>query len=250
MYDGTLFSQQPNSYALVDLDERLRAAYGSPAPRDVWDPLTQLIYSLLSARTKTPESHAVLRALRDRYSGWPDAEGRICWDKLLHAPTHEIEHVIADATFADRKAPQLKTTLEEIARRTGSLSLDFLARYQTEKIRAWLEQFPGVGVKTSGAVVNFSWLRRKAICIDSHHLRIAVRLGLVPKSCDAREAEARLMPMAPTHWSAEQLDEHHSLVKLHGQKRCTAREPHCHRCPLQEVCAHHGGTQTLGEAKH
>jgi len=231
---------------LADLDARLRAMYGPPAPRTVWDPLTQLIYSLLSSRTKTPESHAVLRTLRDRYDGWPREDGTVCWDKLRDAPIAEIEEAIALATFPDRKAPQLKETLEEITRRVGRLSLDSLATYKTEKIRAWLEQFPGVGVKTSGAVVNFSWLRRKAICIDGHHQRIAIRLGLAPKGADARAVEAKLMAIAPEEWTAEQMDEHHSLVKLHGQERCVQPEPRCRRCALREVCPTGGGTQRLG----
>lgn len=242
----SLFSQDHDE--LRDLDGRLRAMYGPPPPREVWDPLTQLIYSLLSSRTKTPESHAVLRALRDRYHGWPREDGSVCWDELLQASVDEIEETVSAATFADKKAPQLKFTLEEIERRTGKLSLDFLAGYKTEKIRAWLEQFPGVGVKSSGAVVNFSWLRRKAICIDSHHQRIAIRLGLAPKGSDPREVEARLMAIAPAEWTAEQMDEHHSLVKLHGQRLCVAKEPLCGRCALRPVCPSGGGLQRLGDS--
>jgi endonuclease-3 len=243
-----VFEKEPREKdtRLEDLDQRLRAMYGAVSPREVWDPLTQLIYSLLSARTKTPESHAVLRALRDRYDGWPREDGSVCWDRLLLAPLAEIEETAAAATFIDRKAPQLKETLEEIKRRTGRLSLNFLAAYKTEKIRAWLEQFPGVGVKTSGAVVNFSWLRRRAICIDSHHQRIAIRLGLAPKGADPREVESRLMAMAPAEWSAEQMDEHHSLVKLHGQRLCVAKEPLCGRCALRVVCPTGGGEERLG----
>ena len=67
--------------------------------------------------------------------------------------------------------------------------------------RADLEQFDGVGTKTSGAVVNFSTLRRRAMCVDSHHLRVTQRLGLVRKNADARETEDRLMEMAPPEWS-------------------------------------------------
>ena len=81
-----------------------------------------------------------------------------------------------------RRHRRLKATLEGISERYGSLTLDFLAKYRTEKIRAWLEQFPGVGPETSGAVVNFSTLRRRALCIDSHHLRVAQRLCLVPRA--------------------------------------------------------------------
>ena len=245
MDSPTLFPEpnrpQPPDTQLEDLHQRLTAAYGPFPPREVWDPLTQLIYSLLSARTKTAESHALLRNLRDRYDGW---QGN--WDKLRDAPVEEIEQAIAGATYPEVKAPQLKATLQEITRRSGKLSLDFLTRYKTEKIRSWLEQFPGVGVKTSGAVVNFSSLRRRALCIDSHHQRIAIRLGLAPKSADARRVEELLMAIAPAEWSPEKLDEHHSLIKLHGQQRCTAREPQCRRCTLQPVCPTGGGDGHLG----
>jgi endonuclease-3 len=201
--------------------------YGKPEPRVPWDPLTQFIYSLLSSRTKTQTSHEVLQTLRDRFG---------TWENLRDAPMPEIEDAIRAATFPERKAIQLKQALEQITARTGSLSLDFIRNYQTEKIRTWLEAFDGVDVKTSGAVVNFSTLRRKALCIDSHHLRVAKRLKLVPNSADARETERRLMLIAPATWTAETLDEHHALVKLHAQKRCTFEHPKCTGCPLLQLC--------------
>ena len=43
-------AEQSRLSAMHDL---LLQAYGQPAPREVWDPLTQLIYSLCSSRTKT-----------------------------------------------------------------------------------------------------------------------------------------------------------------------------------------------------
>ena len=186
-----------------------------------------MIYSMLSSRTKTPVSHAVLRALRERFGKW---------DNLRNAPIPEIEDTIRAVTFPERKAVQLKSALVSITQRCGSLDLGFLARYRTEKIRAWLEAFDGVGVKTSAAVVNFSTLRRRAMCVDSHHLRIVQRLGFVNKGATAHEAETRIMEMAPNDWSPEMLDDHHSLIKLHGQKCCTFADPHCSSCPLRDVC--------------
>ena len=100
---------------LEAMHRSLLEACGQPAPREVWDPLTQLIYSLCSSRTKTPESHATLRALRERYHGWPtgpDSWHEVRWERLRDAPVAEIEETIQFATFADRKAPQLKATLE------------------------------------------------------------------------------------------------------------------------------------------
>jgi endonuclease-3 len=207
--------------------------YGKPEPREPWDPLKQFIYSLLSSRTKTETTHKVLRHLQERFGAW---------ENLRDAPLAEIEGAIRDVTFPEQKAINLKASLQQITLRYGTLTLDFLANYRTEKIRAWLEQFPGVGPKTSAAVVNFSVLRRRALCVDSHHLRVTQRLGLTRRA-DAAVTEERLMRMVPDSWDAEILDEHHSLIKKHGQKVCTFSEPKCSECPLLQSCPY-GQKQT------
>jgi endonuclease-3 len=204
--------------------------YGQPAQRALWDPLTQLIYSLLSSRTKTPVSQQVLRDLERAFHCGPGN-----WEPLRDASVSDIESAISIVTFPEQKAPQLKATLEGISLRYGTLTLDFLAKYRTDKIRAWLEEFPGVGPNTSGAVVNFSTLRRRALCVDGHHLRVAQRLCLVPRA-DAATTEERVMRLVPETWDAAMLDEHHSLIKLHGQTLCTFEDPRCGKCPLLNVC--------------
>lgn len=225
---------------LQDLQDRLLTWWGGPPqPREVWDPLTQLIYSLCSSRTKDAESQATIRALRDRFGGWPTGPNtwdEVRWERLRDASIPEIEDTLRLATFPDRKAVQLKRTLERITERAGTLSLAFLAKYRTDKVRAWIEELPGAGVKASAAVVNFSSLRRRAIAIDGHHQRIAIRLGVVPANATARQVEAALVPLAPADWTAVTMDEHHTLVKKLGQRVCTLREAHCNRCPLREVC--------------
>ena len=227
--NSSLFPEapQPPDDRLPRIHGLLLEYYGRPAERELWDPLTQFIYSMLSSRTKTETSHEVLRNLRTRFGDW---------ETLRDAPVGEIEDAIRAATFPERKAVQLKQALQQITERCGTLSLEFLRKYQTEKIRAWLEAFDGVGVKTSGAVANFSTLRRRAMCVDSHHLRVVQRLGLVRKGADARETETRLMAMAPAAWTAEMLDEHHSLIKLHGQRHCIFGRPKCFGCPLRAMC--------------
>lgn len=215
---------------LPHIHRLLLGCYGAVPPRELWDPLTQLIYSLLSARTKTSVSHQVMRDLERYFNAGPGN-----WEPVRDASVPEIERAIAIVTFPEQKAPQLKETLEGITARYGSLTLDFLARYRTDKIRAWLEQFPGVGPKTSAAVVNFSTLRRRALCIDSHHLRVVQRLCVVPRA-DAATTEERLMRLVPETWDAAMLDEHHALIKLHAQTLCTFDNPRCSGCPLLSIC--------------
>ncbi|CAN5465613.1 endonuclease III [soil metagenome] len=228
----TLFSSGaaalPPDGRLEEIHRLLLEYFGEQKPRAPWDPLSQFIYSLLSSRTKTETTYAVVAQLRERFGGW---------ENLRDATLKEIEQAIGDVTFPEQKAVQLKGSLEEITRRYGSLTLDFLAQYRTDKIRTWLEQFPGVGPKTSGAVVNFSTLRRRALCMDTHHLRVVQRLGLTARA-DAKTTEERLMRIVPEDWSAEKMDEDHQLVKQLGQTICTFADPKCRQCPLVAICKH------------
>ena len=205
--------------------------YGQPAARQLWDPLTQFLYSFLSSRTRTPQAHQVMRDLEKTFPG----AGPGTWELVRDAPLVDLERAIAVVTFPEIKAPRLKAALQQITARTGSLSLDFLARYRTDKIRSWLEQFEGVGAQISAAVVNFSTLRRRALSIDANHLRVIQRLCVVPRA-DAATTEERLMRLVPETWDAVMLDEHHSLVKLHGQTLCTFERPRCLDCPLLKIC--------------
>jgi endonuclease-3 len=204
--------------------------YGQPKPREPWDPLTQFIYSLLSSRTKTPASQQVMRDLERIFHAAPGN-----WEPVRDASIADIERAVAIVTFPELKAPRLKLALEQITARVGSLTLDFLAKYRTDKIRSWLEQFEGVGPQVSAAVVNFSTLRRRALSIDANHLRVAQRLCLTPRA-DAAITEERLMRLAPETWDAAMLDEHHSLIKLHAQTLCTFSDPKCEACPLIKIC--------------
>jgi endonuclease-3 len=215
---------------LPHIHRLLLGHYGQPKPREPWDPLTQLIYSLLASRTKTPTSHQVLRDLERAFHAGPGN-----WEPVRDASIADIERAIAIVTFPEQKALRLKALLEQITARVGTLTLDFLAKYRTEKIRSWLEQFEGVGNQVSAAVVNFSTLRRRALCIDANHLRVIQRLCVVPRA-DAPTTEERLMRLVPETWDAAMLDEHHSLIKLHGQTLCTFSDPKCETCPLLKIC--------------
>jgi endonuclease-3 len=224
--DSVALFPQPVDTRLPQLHAALLARYGRPAPRVQRDPLSQLIYSLLASRTKTEDSDAVMLRLQARYA---------TWDEFRDAPLAEVEQAIAGVTFPEVKAPRIKAALMGITARYGSLTLEFLAKYRTDKIREWLEGFEGVGAQVSAAVVNFSTLRRRALCVDANHLRVTQRLALTPRA-DAAMTETRLMRLVPEDWDAAMLDEHHSLVKLHAQTLCTFSEPKCAGCPLLERC--------------
>jgi len=215
---------------LQDIHDKLLTHYGPPPPRQPWNPLRQFVYSMLSSRTKTETSHEVLYALERHFGSW---------ERVRDSSEVEVLSVIAPATFAEDKATRLQKALRRITRQNdGKLDLEFLHGQPIERIRKYLETFDGVGPKTSAAVVNFSTVRGRALVIDSHHLRIARRLHLVPASADVPATEEKLLEIAPAAWGPEILDDHHRLIKLHGQRSCTALdwERNCGRCPLLEIC--------------
>ena len=221
---------------LPHIHRLLLGHYGEQPLRERWDPLSQFIYSVLAARTRTETTFAAVRSLRERFG---------TWENLRDAAVPAIESAIAEVTFPEEKAPRLKLALTEITARVGELSLEFLARYRTEKIRAWIEQFAGAGPMVSAEVVNFSTLRRPALVMNSHHLRVAHRLGLTPRG-DARRTEELLMRQVPETWDADRCQEHHALIKLHGQTLCIFDQPKCSQCPLLKLCRY--GQRTAGEA--
>ncbi len=215
---------------LPHIQRLLLGYYGQPKPRVPADPLTQLIDSLLASRTKLPTAHHALRDLERLFHAGPNN-----WEPVRDASIPDIERAIAAVTFPEQKALRLKTLLEQITARVGTLTLDFLAKYRTEKIRGWLEQFEGIGPQISAAVVNFSTLRRRALSIDANHLRVIQLLCVVPRA-DAATTETRLMRLVPETWDAALLDDHHTLIQLHAQTLCTFADPKCTNCPLLKIC--------------
>ena len=209
--------------------ERLCAVYGCPiAYFHSLDPLSELVSSLLSHRTKNADSGRAFRVLRER---WGDN-----WAALRDAPVGEVEAAISACTWPEQKAPRVQEVLRQITALRGELSLDFLAEMSVPTARAWLEQLPGVGPKTSAAVLIFSRLRKPALPVDSHHHRVAQRLGLIGASISVGPAHAILEAQLPPEWDAQQVYDNHEVLMLHGQRCCFFANPACDRCAVLDIC--------------
>ena len=219
--------QDLKAKALV-IHERLCAVYGCPIPYfHTLDPVSELISSLLSHRTRNADSGRAFKALRARYADWR---------AMMHAPTEEVEATIEGVTWPEQKAPRLQAVLYAIEQRHGSLSLDFLKDMPVEEARAWLESIPGIGPKTSAAVLSFSVLRKAALPVDSHHHRVAQRTALIPQSTAVGPSHAVLAALLPEDWDAQQVYDNHEVMMLHGQRCCFFKNPACERCAVLDLC--------------
>ena len=212
----------------LEIHRRLCRAYGCPiAYFHTLDPFSELVSSLLSHRTRNADSGAAFKALRSRFDDWA---------AVAAAPVAEVQAAIAGVTWPEQKAPRIQSILRAIQAERGTLSLDFLADMPVDEGRAWLERLPGVGPKTSAAVLSFSTLRRPALPVDSHHHRVATRTGLIPSSVAVGPSHRVLAAQLPADWDAQQIYDNHEVLMLHGQRCCFFRKPACTRCPLLDLC--------------
>lgn len=218
----------PPERKALEVHARLCALYGAPFPffRDA-DPLTELVGSMLSHRTKNADSGRALVGLKNRFRRW---------EAVMDAPVGEVQEAIAAATWPEQKAPRIQGALRYIQGVRGELSLEFLAEMPPLEAQAWLEAIPGVGPKTSAAVLLFSRLRLPALPVDSHHHRVAGRLGLIPANVGPGPAHKLLRALLPTDWPAQTLYDHHEALMFHGQRCCFYRNPACGRCPVSDLC--------------
>lgn len=213
---------------LLVIHELLCQEYQCPIPyfHDL-DPLSELISSLLSHRTKNKDSAKAFENLKARFD---------TWEEVKNASVEEIMHQINSCTWPEQKAPRIKNVLQAIYRQVGELSLDFLKHLSPSEARGWLEQLPGVGPKTSAAVLIFSNLKMKALPVDSHHFRVASRIGLIEPKLSLEKAHQVLERQLPENWSVQQVYDNHEVLMLHGQRCCYFKNPDCKRCPILRLC--------------
>jgi endonuclease III len=191
------------------------------------DPLSELVSSTLSHRTRNSDSGRAFKSLRARFR---------TWEEVRDAPTAEVESAIAGVTWPEQKAPRIQQILREITERRGELSLEFLAELTVREARRWLESLPGVGPKTSAATLLFSRLRMPALPVDSHHHRVAQRLGLIDSNLDVGPSHDVLEAQLPPGLSAQEVYDNHEALMLHGQRCCYHRNPACNRCVVYMLC--------------
>lgn len=98
--------------------------------------------------------------------------------------------------------------------------------------REALMSLNGVGRKTANVVLNVIF-NQATMPVDTHLLRIAPKIGLA-EGKNPEEVEESLLKRIP----CEFLQDSHHWILLHGRYVCTARNPDCKNCIINDICKH------------
>ncbi|MBI3952014.1 MAG: endonuclease III [Acidobacteria bacterium] len=202
--------------------QNLEATFGVPKPRPAPDPLDSLIETILSQSTTDINSDRAFTSLKRRFP---------TWEQALRARTQVMAKAIQSGGLANIKSLRIKTILQEIYQRRGSLDLSFLRQAPINEAKEFLRSLDGVGPKTAACVLLFS-CRRPVFPADTHILRVTRRIGLIPRKCSDERAHEILESLIPPK---KYYSTHINLIRL-GRQICRPQNPKCSECPVLEYC--------------
>jgi endonuclease-3 len=201
---------------------RLERRFGPLEPPRRWEPLEELILTVLSQNTSDLNSERAFELMRQR---WPT------WEALAVASASDLADAIRSGGLANTKAPRILAILRTIQARDGSLDLSWMREATDADVTDYLLSLPGVGPKTAACVLAFS-LGRDAIPVDTHVFRVAKRLGFLGERTDPVAAHRVMAQAVPPRLRVPM---HVGLIRL-GREICKPGRPRCEECPLNDLC--------------
>src|SRR2546430_12183463 len=179
---------------------------------EMGSPLSILIGTILSARTRDENTSAVVKKLFSKYKSARS---------LAQAKLSDVEKIIKSTGFYHVKAKRIIEVASLIDSRYSGKVPDTLEE---------LLKLPGVGRKTANCVLVYAF-EKPAIPVDTHVHRISNRLGLV-QTKTPEETELELMKKIPKKYWLKIND----MFVMYGQNICKPISPMCNVCQIRKEC--------------
>lgn len=198
----------------IELLDRLYERYPDPEiSLDFSTRFELLVAVVLSAQCTDERVNGVTAELFDAYEG-PEA--------YADADESELASAIDSITYYNSKAGYIKSASRDIVEKHDGAVPDTMSA---------LTDLDGVGRKTANVVLQHGHEVVEGIVVDTHVQRISRRLGLTTERSPAK-IEPDLMGIVPE----DDWKEFTHLLISHGRDTCTARNPECSACVLEDIC--------------
>jgi len=207
-----------------ELAELLDIEYGSPHHNNKKDPLDELIFILLSRRTRGVGYESTYNELKSKYG---------TWEKVATAPKKDVLKIIEKAGLGPKRVDEIQENLREINKKFGKYSLDRLHRLNKKLLFDYLASLRGVGPKSAYCIMMYS-LGKDVFPVDTHVNRICQRLGIIEEGLDHKKGQELLAEMFPKRLRYSL----HVNMLSHGRKVCLTRKPKCDICIISGFCAY------------
>lgn len=183
--------------------------------------LDVLIATKLSQNTTDKSSYKAFTCLKENFSGW---------EKVSEASYEQIKNCVRVCGLANTKSREIKEMLLSMRKNYGSLDLNFLNKFDDEKVYEELLQYKGIGKKTVSCVLVFA-MGRDAFPVDTHVHRVLNRIGIVKTN----SPEKTFDEMKNNIPEGKKYFLHSWLIKF-GRNICRSKNPLCGKCFFYREC--------------
>jgi len=175
--------------------------------------LELLIAVILSAQCTDERVNKVTADLFEKYETASD---------YAEADQEELAEDLNSVTYYNNKAGYIRDACQQIVAEHDGAVPDTMSE---------LTDLSGVGRKTANVVLQHGHDVVEGIVVDTHVQRLTRRLGITEQE-RPENIEPELMALAEeSRW--QQLTH---LFISHGRAVCTARNPDCEACVLEDIC--------------
>jgi len=172
---------------------------------------------ILSAQSTDVAVNKVTPAFFRRF---PDAKA------LAEADVEEVKRYIKSIGLYNTKAKNIVALARILVEKYDGRLPDTMKE---------LTALPGIGRKTANIILSVGFDKTEGIAVDTHVFRISHRTGLSQGKTPNAVEKDLLREIPGKYWKYA----NHILV-THGRNICTARNPKCDICPINDLCEKKG----------
>lgn len=207
----------------------LHTTYGTPHLGNLADPTDELVYIILSRKTRESAYRAVFAQLRARGT----------WEQIADLSEVELARVLRGGGLEAKKARALRSALGSLRDRFGVVSLEGARGLGDDELFELLCGLPEVGPKSARCIMMYSF-GRTTFAVDTHVGRVLARLGTTaPLTGDltSHDHKRRQQLLADAIPPDLRFSLHVNLI-VHGRTVCRAIAPQCDSCVLLHRCGY------------